>query len=65
VFMTGKIEHVEVITSVQRHRRWSSNGAGAIVRWALVSALRRATRRWGRSALPSARATPQLERYAT
>jgi hypothetical protein len=29
--MTGKIEHVEVITSVQRRRRWSTEDKAAIV----------------------------------
>jgi len=29
--MTGKIEHVEVITSVQRRRRWSAEEKAAIV----------------------------------
>ena len=29
--MTGKIEHVEVITSVQRRRRWSTEEKAAIV----------------------------------
>jgi transposase len=29
--MTGKIEHVEVITSVQRRRRWSAGEKAAIV----------------------------------
>jgi hypothetical protein len=29
--MTGKIEHVEVITSVQRRRRWSAEDKAAIV----------------------------------
>ena len=29
--MTGKIEHVEVITSVQRRRRWSAKEKAAIV----------------------------------
>src|SRR5689334_19538080 len=32
VSMTGKIEHVEVITSVQRRRRWSAEEKAAIVR---------------------------------
>jgi transposase len=31
VSMTGKIEHVEVITSVQRRRRWSAGEKAAIV----------------------------------
>src|SRR5215813_9195397 len=31
VSMTGKIEHVEVITSVQRRRRWSAEEKAAIV----------------------------------
>jgi transposase len=31
VSMTGKIEHVEVITSVRRRRRWSAEGKAAIV----------------------------------
>jgi hypothetical protein len=30
VSMTGKIEHVEVITSVQRRRRWSTEEKAAI-----------------------------------
>jgi transposase len=29
--MTGKIEHVEVITSVQRRRPWSAEETAAIV----------------------------------
>ena len=29
--MTGKIEHVELITSVQRRRRWSAEEKAAIV----------------------------------
>jgi transposase len=29
--MTGKIEHVEVITSVQRRRRWAAEEKAAIV----------------------------------
>jgi transposase-like protein len=31
VSMTAKIEHVEVITSVQRRRRWSAEEKAAIV----------------------------------
>jgi len=31
VSMTGKIEHVEAITSVQRRRRWSAEEKAAIV----------------------------------
>ena len=31
VSMTGKIENVEVITSVQRRRRWSAEEKAAIV----------------------------------
>lgn len=31
VSMTGKIEHVEVIRSVQRRRRWSTEDKAAIV----------------------------------
>jgi transposase len=31
VSMTGKIEHVEVITSVQRRRRWSAEEKAEIV----------------------------------
>jgi transposase len=31
VSMTGKIERVEVITSVQRRRRWSAEEKAAIV----------------------------------
>ena len=29
--MTGKIEHVEVITSVKRRRRWSAEEKAAVV----------------------------------
>jgi len=31
VSMTGKIEQVEVITSVQRRRRWSADEKAAVV----------------------------------
>ena len=44
--MTGKIEHVEVITSVQRRRRWSAEEKAAIVQetyapWMSVSLVAR------------------------
>src|SRR5262252_8051854 len=39
VSMTGKIEHVEVITSVQRRRRWSAEEKAAIVQETYASGM--------------------------